>query len=86
MKLSGYAAVLLGANFFLVCLWGVATAKKRAGPLLPQFLSSRKEIGDLLVKGATSSWDPFTRSGHKRWRAIFAIEFGVFVLLSFLNH
>ena len=64
-------------------IWSVRTAKKRAGPLMSDFLANREEIGRRLRAGATSRWDPFSESGGKRWQTILWIAFGILVVLLF---
>jgi len=85
VRLFEIAAIVYVVEGIALGLWGVAIVKKRAGPLMADFLRSRKEIGDACRRGATSRWDPFGEIGVRRWRLIFFIEFGLLVALNFLT-
>jgi hypothetical protein len=82
MRPSDIGAIVFAATVVSLGLWSAVALKTRAGPLLGRFFTSRKEIGRLLAKGATSPWDPFGPSGHRRWRAILFLEFGIFIVLN----
>ena len=75
--------VIYAGTFMSLGLWGAVLTKKRAGPLMANFLEHREEIGKRLREGAVSSWDPFHPQGAKRWRLILFIEFGILVVLNF---
>jgi hypothetical protein len=84
VRLFEIGAIVYAVQCIAMGLCGFAIAKKRAGPLMADFLRSRKEIGEALRRGATSPWDPFSQNGAKRWRLILFAEFGLLIALSFL--